>query len=362
MQAIVADSGVGTVGGINASSWAFWQNIVQSAAAPIQGGGAIAPGVTTIESLMLPLWIKLTRGSDTPDLIVMSDDYFAFYEQSQTSLKRYAPEDNGQGGMVSMKYKTADVFFDSSGGIPAQHAYFLNTDFLEMVVHRDANMDMPEELRSVNQDAVVMPMGNFRHVNVSSGQATNEYASVGQIQNAGFMLLGAGTGTISTSQSITSTGGNITSGSPTLNNQPQVRLQNSNRLMYFFQNTEGTVFGLFDGTSSNIRWQTDPASNFTVTGNITASSDERLKKDWDSLPDDFVERLANVLHGSFTRIDTGARQVGVGARSLRELLPEAVSGDDVLSVAYGNAALVSAIQLAIELLKLRDRVAALEGA
>ena len=158
LQAIVADSGVGTVGGINASTWSFWQNIVQSAAAPIQGGGAITPGVTTIESLMLPLWIKLTRGADTPDLIVMSDDYFAFYEQSQTSLKRYAPDDNGQGGMVSMKYKTADVFFDSSGGIPAQHAYFLNTDFLEMVVHRDANMDMPEELRSVNQDAVVMPI------------------------------------------------------------------------------------------------------------------------------------------------------------------------------------------------------------
>lgn len=158
LQAIVADSGAGTVGGINASTWAFWQNIVQSAAAPIQGGGAITPGVTTIESLMLPLWIKLTRGADTPDLIVMSDDYFAMYEQSQTSLKRYAPEDNGQGGMISMKYKNADVFFDSSGGIPAQHAYFINTDFLEMVVHRDANMDMPEELRSVNQDAIVMPI------------------------------------------------------------------------------------------------------------------------------------------------------------------------------------------------------------
>lgn len=158
LQALVADSGVGTVGGINASTWAFWQNIVQSAAAPIQGGGAITPSPTTIESLMLPLWIKLTRGADTPDLIVMSDDYFAFFEQSQTSLKRYAPDDNGQGGMVSMKYKTADVFFDSSGGIPAQHAYFLNTDFVEMVVHRDANMDMPEELRSVNQDAVVMPL------------------------------------------------------------------------------------------------------------------------------------------------------------------------------------------------------------
>jgi len=158
LQAIVADSGQGTVGGINAATWAFWQNLVQSAAAPIQGGGAITPSATTIESLMLPTWIKLTRGTDMPDMIVMSDDYFSFYEQSQTSLKRYAPEDNGQGGMVSMKYKTADVFFDSSGGIPSQHAYFLNTDYLELVVHRDANMTMMDELRSVNQDAVVIPI------------------------------------------------------------------------------------------------------------------------------------------------------------------------------------------------------------
>lgn len=158
LQAIVADSGAGTVGGINASTWAFWQNPVQSAAAPLQGGGAIVPSATTIESLMLPLWIKLTRGNDMPDMIVMSDDYFSFFEQSQTSLKRYAPEDDGQGGMIRMKYKTADVFFDSSGGIPSQHAYFLNTDYLELVAHRDANMTMMDELRSVNQDAVVIPI------------------------------------------------------------------------------------------------------------------------------------------------------------------------------------------------------------
>jgi len=158
LQAIVADAGQGTVGGINAAVWAFWQNVVQSAAAPIQGGSAITPGPTTIESLMLPTWIRLTRGTDMPDMIVMSDDYFSFYEQSQTSLKRYAPDDNGQGGMVSMKYKTADVFFDSSGGIPAQHAYFLNTDYLGVTVHRDANMTMMDELRSVNQDAVVIPI------------------------------------------------------------------------------------------------------------------------------------------------------------------------------------------------------------
>jgi len=164
LQSIVADGGTGTVGQINSTTFPFWQNIVQSAAAPLQGGSAITPSATTIESLMLPLWIKLTRGADMPDMIVMSDDYFTFFEQSQTSLKRYAPEDNGQGGMISMKYKSADVFFDSSGGIPAAHMYFLNTDYLELVVHRDANMTMMDELRSVNQDAVVIPilwMGNL---------------------------------------------------------------------------------------------------------------------------------------------------------------------------------------------------------
>jgi len=155
LQALINDAGTGTVGGINSSTYAFWQNTVQSAAAPLQGGSAITPSATTIESLMLPLWIRLTRGTDTPDLIVMSDDYFTFYEASQSSLKRYAPEDSGKGGMLAMKYKSADVFFDSSGGIPAAHAYFLNTNYLDLVVHQDANITMLDEVESINQDAMV---------------------------------------------------------------------------------------------------------------------------------------------------------------------------------------------------------------
>lgn len=155
LQALVADAGTGTVGGINSATYAFWQNIVQSAATPLQGGSAITPSATTIESLMLPLWIRLTRGMDMPNLIVFSDDYFTFFEQSQTSLKRYAPEDKGQAGMTSMKYKSADVFFDSSGGIPSAHGYFLNTKYIDLVVHQDANMTMADDVESINQDAIV---------------------------------------------------------------------------------------------------------------------------------------------------------------------------------------------------------------
>jgi len=169
LQALIADAGTGTVGGINSTNFSFWQNTVQSAAAPLQGGGGITPSATTIESLMLPLYLRTTRGSDQTDLIVASENYFTFYETSQTSLKRYAPEDNGKGGMISMKYKSADVFHDSSSsGIATSHMYFVNTDFLEVVGHQDAWMEIMPELRSVNQDAIVIPILTQANLTVSN--------------------------------------------------------------------------------------------------------------------------------------------------------------------------------------------------
>jgi hypothetical protein len=164
LQALVSDAGTGTVGGIDSSVWPFWKSIVQSAAAPLQGGGAIVPSATTIESLMLPLWMELTRGDDKPDLIVSSNDYFTFFETSQTSIKRYTDSDSADAGFLSMKYKGADVIFDGGSGIPAAHMYFLNTDYLQKVVHKDADMTTMDEMTPVHQDAVVIPilwMGNL---------------------------------------------------------------------------------------------------------------------------------------------------------------------------------------------------------
>lgn len=166
LQALVSDAGTGTVGGIDSSTWAFWRNIVQSAAAPIQGGGAVVVSLTTMESLMLPLWLQLVRGDDHPDLIVASNDYFSFYEQSQTSLKRYTGDGKQKvtGGFPSLAYKNADVIFDGGSGIPSAHMYFLNTDYLELVVHKAANMEIMDEMKPYNQDAAVVPilwMGNL---------------------------------------------------------------------------------------------------------------------------------------------------------------------------------------------------------
>jgi hypothetical protein len=168
LQVLVSDTGTGVVGGIDSTAWTFWRSQVQSAAAPLQGGGAITPGPTTMESLFLPLWLSMVRGDDQPDLIVADNNYFSFYEQSQTSLKRYT-NDGGSagkaaGGFVSLKYKTADVIFDGGSGIPVNHSYFLNTDYLELVVHTDANLAVMDEMKPYNQDAAVVPilwMGNL---------------------------------------------------------------------------------------------------------------------------------------------------------------------------------------------------------
>lgn len=162
LQALVADTNTNTVGGIDASVWTFWQNQSYSAAS-----NSVTVSATTIENgMMLPLWLLLDRGpDDQPDLIVMDSVYYTYYESSQVSLKRYADSGTVSGGFTGLKYKNADVVYDSSGsGIPASHGYFLNTEYLKLVVHNDADMEVMDDMKPVNQDGSVTPilwMGNL---------------------------------------------------------------------------------------------------------------------------------------------------------------------------------------------------------
>jgi len=104
-------------------------------------------------------------------------------------------------------------------------------------------------------------------------------------------------------------------------------------------------------------------TSVVASGNVTAFSDERLKTNWRGVGADFVTYLADVKSGVYERTDADLTQVGVSAQSLQNVLPEAVltSPDGLLSVAYGNAALVACVELAREVVSLRARLAALEG-
>lgn len=159
LQAIVADAGTGTVGGIDSSTWTFWQNKVRDAST-----ASVTTSATTIENqMMLPLWLQLDRGPDDhPDLIVMDNVYYQYFEGSQVSIKRHNDRASADAGFVALKYKGADVLYDAN--VLASHMYFLNTEYLKLVVHKDADLEQVEEQRPVNQDGVVIPilwMGNL---------------------------------------------------------------------------------------------------------------------------------------------------------------------------------------------------------
>ena len=114
---------------------------------------------------MLPCWLALDRGpDDQPDLIVADTTYYSYFEASQVSMKRYNDSSSADAGFVTLKYKNADVLFDGNSGIPSAHMYFINTNYLELVVHADADLAIMDEMRPVNQDGAVVPilwMGNL---------------------------------------------------------------------------------------------------------------------------------------------------------------------------------------------------------
>jgi hypothetical protein len=133
---------------------------------------------------------------------------------------------------------------------------------------------------------------------------------------------------------------------------------------YYVVGTTLTSGSLSTASISN----TNVVSYNANTGALSAvshvsSSDERLKTNWVYLKNNFVEQLSKVKNGTFERISSGNREVGVTAQSLKEVLPEAViEGEEgMLSVNYGAAALVAAIELAKEVQILRAEIALLKS-
>ena len=117
--------------------------------------------------------------------------------------------------------------------------------------------------------------------------------------------------------------------------------------------------GSFAG-SANLTFD---GTNLSCGGTVTASSDERLKTNWQPVIVDFVEKLAKVKSGIYDRTDIESTQAGVSAQSLQEILPQTVIADEegMLKVAYGNAAMVSVIELAKIVIELKQEIANLKG-
>jgi len=151
---IIQTNGQGTVGGINSGTYTFWRNQFQEAS------GTNAVTKSNIKEEMNTLWLTCVRGTDRPDVIVSTHDFYAAFWESLQDLQRYASANEATAGFESLKYKNADVIFDSNDNFSTtgERMYFINSNFLKLKVHRDANWNQLDEKMSVNQDAVVIPL------------------------------------------------------------------------------------------------------------------------------------------------------------------------------------------------------------
>lgn len=158
LQLLVSDTGLGTVGGINAATWNFWRNVVFGAVAD---GGAAA-STANIVSYMDRVWLQLVRGTDKPDLIVADNNYYRMYMEALQPQQRFTSSDMAQAGFESLKFMSADVVFDGGigGAAPLNHMYFLNTDYLYMRPHSKREyVPLSPDRFSTNQDAMVKLIG-----------------------------------------------------------------------------------------------------------------------------------------------------------------------------------------------------------
>lgn len=148
LKAFVTDDGLGTVGGINATTWSFWQNQFQSIA---RATGLQYPA---LKAGLNTLWMKLVRGTEHPDLVVADAEIYSTYESGLQENQRYADAKLGALGFETLKYKQAAIVFDGAAtGLVG--GYMLNTKYMKFEIYRGRNfeaLDLPDQ--SPDMDAV----------------------------------------------------------------------------------------------------------------------------------------------------------------------------------------------------------------
>ena len=153
LQLLVPGTVGNTVGGINSTTYDFWQNQVYDFSA---AAGTPTPSATTIQTAMNTLWLATIRGADKPDCIVADSTYFQYYWASLQTNQRFTSDDKASAGFMNLMFMDAPVYYDDQ--CPASKMYMLNTDYLFLRPASGREFTPLGEKASVNQDAMVLPV------------------------------------------------------------------------------------------------------------------------------------------------------------------------------------------------------------
>lgn len=173
---------------------------------------------------------------------------------------------------------------------------------------------------------------------LASGAATGNLGYT-PVNRAGDTMTGA----------LTTTAMTVSSSAPTIT---MADTDGINRAIHANSNLIGFLTSA-GGWAMNV----DNSGNVVATGNVTAFSDVRLKKDLKQI-NDALDIIKSINGYRYTRTDTGQNEVGVIAQQLTGVLPELVQqNEEYMSVAYDRltAVLIEAVK------DLAKRVEALEA-
>ena len=85
--------------------------------------------------------------------------------------------------------------------------------------------------------------------------------------------------------------------------------------------------------------------NIVVSGDVVCNSDIKLKENIEPIKNS-LDKVLNLRGVEYDRVDTKTHQLGLIAQEVEEVIPNAVHGDEIKSVAYNNliALLIEAVK------------------
>jgi len=173
LKGFVSDNQVGIIGGIDATTWVFWKNQLQTVA---RATGLQYPA---LKAGMNALWMKLVRGTEHPDMIVADAEIYSTYESGLQENQRYSDSKMAGLGFETLKYKSASIVFDGAAtGLTG--AYFLNSKYFKFEIYSGRNfeaLDLPDQ--SPDMDAVT------KHIAFMGGLTMSNRAMQGRLLASG---------------------------------------------------------------------------------------------------------------------------------------------------------------------------------
>lgn len=146
----------GTVGNIDRSEAGntWWRNNSTASVGSFAAGGLDA--MRTMYNTCSDV------GQDFPDLILTTQTVFEYYEKVLQVQERFNDNKTADAGFMNLKFKGATMMFDPN--VVSGYMYFLNSEYLSLVVHSGCDFKMRDFIIPENQDcktALILWMGNM---------------------------------------------------------------------------------------------------------------------------------------------------------------------------------------------------------